>query len=156
MSTPPQAFTPTLEQVTRHIAARGPFDTTSKPSSTQILDLAGEVALSLSLELSGVTLTVDQTTAARIYVEHATAAQVEWGWYPEQQDPDGAGRQQDAWAGLQLARLRVSLGLPERAYGAQKGTAKTTPASGFPDPAYRDIRPPGQFYSTSGSYWPSW
>jgi hypothetical protein len=112
LGAPRPAWTPTPEQVAAHIPTRGPFDRTSRPTRHQVTDLAVQVARGLTLEVGeDRLLTPVQLDVARSYTEHATAARVEFGWFPEQQDRDGAGAQQDLWAGQELVRLRRALGL---------------------------------------------
>lgn len=87
------------------------FDDDSAPSAAEVLEIAQSIARSLLLEFPpGTTLTDPQVEVARQYVRYATGARVEWGWYPEQQDADGLGARLDMWAGVELARLRGSLG----------------------------------------------
>jgi hypothetical protein len=125
----PLLWTPDVAEIERHIPTRGPFTTTSVPTVAQVQSLAVSIARNLLLEVGETTvLTPAQIDGARSYVEHATAARVEWGWYPEQQDQDSAGRQQDAWAGMELARLRKALGTATPVAAAQWS---------FPDPTPR-------------------
>lgn len=123
-------WTPTAEQVEKHVPTRGPFDEHSRPSRQQVQELAVSLARGLLLDLKVETpLTALQAGVARSYVEHATAARIEWNWYPEQQDADGAGRQHDTWAAAELSRLRLSLGLS--AVGGVGG-APAAPLGCFP------------------------
>jgi hypothetical protein len=121
---PHEAWTPSAEQVEAHIPTRGPFDETSTPTKAQVEQLAANVARGLLLDLgTSVVLSEPQLAVARSYVEHATAARVEWGWFPEQQDRDGVGAQQERWAQSELARLRTALGdLPIGSPGLPRGS----------------------------------
>ena len=129
-------WTPLVAQVERQIPTRGPFDEFSRPTAQQITDLALSLARGLQLDIGSRPVTPTQVQVARSYVEHATAARVEWNWYPEQQDVDGAGKQHDVWAAAELARLRVSLGLPASSAGvlAGDGPAQAAPLGAFPPP----------------------
>ena len=129
-------WTPTVEQVERQVPTRGPFDDSSRPTATQIADLATSLARGLLLDLGDDrALGPTQLAVARSYVEHATAARIEWNWYPEQQDGDGAGKQHDVWAAAELARLRVSLGLPPTTSQADGDSSVIAPPQGeFPPP----------------------
>jgi hypothetical protein len=121
-TTPGPAWTPSPAQVAVHVPTRGPFTSTSRPTAAQVAELAVQVAHGLALEIGDRTLTAAQQAVARSYTEHATAARVEYGWFPEQQDRDGVGAQQDLWAGQELVRLRRALGLdPESLAAASDG-----------------------------------
>jgi hypothetical protein len=146
---------PSHEDVRRHIPTRGPFTYESHPSRQQVEELTLSVARGLQLELGeSRTYTPMQAAVARSYVEHATAARVEWGWFPEQQDVDGAGAQQERWATVDLNRLRTALGLvvSPGSDGGGGGPAPTPPAPAprgwFPPPPshYGHVLPGGQLW----------